>query len=127
LSYVLHDEPPAGTDVVVAIKDASGKSVIDLSAPRAAGLDRVVWNLRRRPDSSTVMLAGRGGRGGRGAAPDSSAGEGGGRGRGGPPRQGPLVTPGVYTVQLARRTGGSGGPLAPIGPPQRVQVVPLQP
>jgi photosystem II stability/assembly factor-like uncharacterized protein len=133
LSFVQHDEAPAGTDVVVAIKDAAGKPVIDLPAPRAAGLNRVVWNLRRKPDSATVTLAGRGGRGGRGgaAAADTSGGEGaapqGRGGRGGPPRQGPVVSAGVYTVQLARRTGGAGAPLAPIGPSQRLQVVPLQP
>jgi hypothetical protein len=133
LSFVQHDEAPAGTDVVVAIKDAAGKPVIELPAPRAAGLNRVVWNLRRKPDSATVTLAGRGGRGGRGgaAAADTSAGESaapqGRGGRDGPPRQGPVVSAGVYTVQLARRIGGAGAPLAPIGPSQRLQVVPLEP
>ena len=135
LSYVLRADPPAGTDIVVTIKDAAGKSVIDIPAPRAAGLNRVVWNLHRRPDSATTTLAGRGagGRagGGRGAAPDTSGAEGAqqaaGRGRGGSPRQGPLVPPGVYTIQLARRIGGANASLTPVGPLQRLQVVPLQP
>jgi hypothetical protein len=135
LSYVLRADPPAGTDIVVTIKDAAGKSVIDIPAPRAAGLNRVVWNLHRRPDSATTTLAGRGGGGraggGRGAASDTSGAEGAqqaaGRGRGGPPRQGPLVPPGVYTIQLARRIGGANASLTPVGPLQRLQVVPLQP
>jgi len=135
LSYVLRADPLAGTDIVVTIKDAAGKSVIDIPAPRAAGLNRVVWNLHRRPDSATTTLAGRGagGRagGGRGAAPDTSGAEGAqqaaGRGRGGSPRQGPLVPPGVYTIQLARRIGGANASLTPVGPLQRLQVVPLQP
>ena len=134
LSYALRDEPPSGTELVVSIKDAAGKPVVELPAPRVAGLNRVVWNLRRRPDSTAVTLAGRGGgrgRGGAGAAADTSGGEGNppqaGRGRGGPPRQGPLVQPGVYTIQLARRTDAAGTQLTAIGPSQRLQVIPLQP
>ncbi|HEV8217463.1 MAG TPA: hypothetical protein VGP95_16555, partial [Gemmatimonadaceae bacterium] len=138
LSYLLRTDAPAGTDVVVSVRDAAGKSIIDIPAPHAAGLNRVVWNLHRKPDSLTTTLAGRsgGGRGagGRGATSDSSGAEGGaaqnaGRGRGGPPRQGPLVSPGVYTIQLARRTagGGAAATLTPIGPSQRLQVIPLQP
>jgi hypothetical protein len=137
LSYVLRTDAPAGTAVVATVKDAAGKSIIDIAAPRAAGLNRVVWNLHRKPDSLTTTLAGRaaGGRGagGRGAAPDTSGAEAGGaaaqnagRGRGGPPRQGPLVPPGVYTIQLARRTSGAAT-LTPIGPSQRLQIIPLQP
>ena len=68
-----------------------------------------------------------GGRGGAGAARDTTGGEEGapqrGGGRGGPPMPGPLVTPGTYTVQLARRMGTT---LTPIGAPQRLKVIPLE-
>ena len=43
--------------------------------------------------------------------------------RGGPPPVGPLVTPGSYTVQLARRSGTT---ITPIGAPQRLQVIPME-
>jgi len=127
LSYTLRDATPAGTRTVLVVKDAAGKTVNEVNGPGGTGLNRAVWNLRHAPDTTTRADAGRGGRGGRGgggAQPDSSEGapQGRGGGRGGPPPQGPLVTPGRYSIQLARRSGAT---LTPIGAPQRLQVIPL--
>ena len=129
LSYVLPSATPAGSQIVLVIKDAAGKTVTEVPGPGVAGLDRAVWNLRHAPDTSrAVVQAGRGGRAGAAAAArDTTGGEEGapqrGGGRGGPPMPGPLVTPGTYTVQLARRTGAT---LTPIGAPQRLKVIPLE-
>jgi hypothetical protein len=124
LSYTLRDGTPAGSRTVLVIKDAAGKTINEINGPSGAGLNRAVWNLRYAPDTTSLRAdAGRGGRGGsRGAQPDTSEGAPQGRGRGGPPPPGPLVTPGTYTIQLARRTGTT---LTPIGAPQRLQVIPL--
>jgi len=136
VSYVLKDSTPAGSQMLIIIKDGAGKTVAESLGPGAAGLNRTIWNLRHAPDSSAarVTLAGgrgttgRGGRGAAGAPPadttsgDEPAQRGGGRGGQLPP--GPLVTPGTYSVQLARRTGTT---TAPVGKPQRLQVIPLSP
>jgi photosystem II stability/assembly factor-like uncharacterized protein len=126
LSYTLRDATPEGTRAVLLIKDAAGKTVNEINGPGGAGLNRAVWNLRHAPDTTSANAnAGRGGRSGRGGAqPDSAEGapQGRGGGRGGPPPPGPLVTPGSYSLQLARRSGST---LTPIGVPQRIQVIPL--
>ena len=125
LSYTLREAAPSGSRVVVLVKDAAGKTIAEVNGPGAAGLNRTVWNLRRAPD--TTQATARGAAGGRGAAqPDSAAAEGNegrGGGRGNAPRPGPLVAPGTYTVQLARRSGQT---LTIIGAAQRLRVVPLE-
>jgi hypothetical protein len=124
LTYTLRDATPVGTRIVLVIKDATGKTVNEINGPGSAGLNRAVWNLRHASDTTSARAdAGRGGRAG-GVQPDSAEGapQGRGGGRGGPPPPGPLVTPGTYTVQLARRSGAT---LTPIGAPQRLQVIPL--
>ncbi len=124
VSYTLRETAPAGSQMLLLIKDAAGKTIAEVPGPGSAGLNRAVWNLRRAPDTTrTTAVAG-----GRGAAqPDSARGEGDapqrGGGRGGAPRPGALVAPGPYTVQLARRTGGT---LTNVGAAQRLQVVPLE-
>jgi hypothetical protein len=135
LSYTLTAATPPGTQTVLVIRNAAGKTINEVSGPGGAGLNRAIWNLRHAPDTtSTRADSAQGGRGGRGgarggaaAAADTTGGESPapqrGGGRGGPPPPGPLVTPGTYTVQLARRTGGA---LTPIGAPQRLQVIPLE-
>ncbi len=133
LSYVLRDATPSGSQTVLLIKDTRGKTINEVTAPGGAGLSRAIWNLRRRADTvTTVAVGGRGaaplGVGGRGAgtaAPADSAEGGGARGggRGGPPPLGPLVAPGTYMVQLARRAGPI---LTNIGAPQRLKVVSLE-
>jgi hypothetical protein len=127
LSYRLADATPSGSQIVLEIKDAAGKTIAGAPGPGVAGLNRAIWNLHRAPDTTQVALAGRAGRGGRGAARPDSAGrgeeEGQRGGRGNVPRQGPLVPPGTYTVQLARRTGQT---ITPLGAPQRLRVIPLE-
>jgi photosystem II stability/assembly factor-like uncharacterized protein len=133
LSYVLRDPTPAGARTVLVIKNASGKTINEVAGPGGAGLNRAVWNLRHAPDTTAVRAdsgrgAARGGRGAGAVAPADTTGvEPGapqrGGGRGGPPPPGPLVTPGTYTVQLARRTGAT---LTAIGVAQRIQVIPIE-
>jgi photosystem II stability/assembly factor-like uncharacterized protein len=133
VSYVLKEPAPSGSQMLIIVKDGEGKTIAEALGPGAAGLNRTVWNLRHAPDSSaaTVVLAGgrggagRGGRGAAGAPPaDTTGGDepaparGGGRGGQLPP--GPLVSPGTYTVQLARRAGTT---TTAVGKPQRLQVV----
>jgi photosystem II stability/assembly factor-like uncharacterized protein len=112
--------PPAGamvnyflkrdaSDAVITVTDKSGKTIRTIrNVPRAAGVNRTVWDLRYDPPSGAG-----GGRGGRGqaaaaaaiaaqpASAEEPAGGGGGRFGGG---GGPLVVPGDYTVTL--RAGG---------------------
>ena len=126
LSYTLPEATPSGSHMVLIVKDAAGKTIAEVTGPGSAGLNRAIWNLHRAPDTAQVTQAGRSGRGGRGAARPDSAGRGeedGQRGgRGNAPRQGPLVGPGTYTVQLARRTGQT---TTSLGAPQRLRVIPL--
>jgi hypothetical protein len=132
LSYVLESATPAGSEIVLLVKDAAGKTVNEVRGPGGAGLNRAVWNLRHAPDTTAVRADGaRGGppgRGGRGVAPTDTTGGGEGNvaqrggGRGGPPPPGPLMSPGTYTVQLARRAGAT---ITPIGAPQRLRLNPL--
>jgi photosystem II stability/assembly factor-like uncharacterized protein len=132
VSYVLNDATPAGAQTLAIVKNAAGKTIFEVTGPGARGLNRTVWNLRHAPDSSALVASGRGaggGRGGRaggGAAPtDTTGGEQGqrGGGRGAALTPGPLAAPGVYTIQLARRSGST---LSLVGKPQRLQVVPLE-
>jgi photosystem II stability/assembly factor-like uncharacterized protein len=118
LSYTLREAVPSGSQIVLLIKDAAGKTIAEAIGPGRAGLNRAVWNLRHAPDTAALAAAGRG----RGAAPDSSAAEGRG-GRGNAPRPGPLVVPGTYTVQLARRSAQT---TMNLGAPQRLRVIPLE-
>ena len=121
LSYTLREAAPSGSRVVLLIKDVAGKTIAEVNGPGSAGLNRAVWNLRHAPDSTPVA----GGRGaaGRGAAADSAAAAEGRGGRGNAPRPGPLVSPGTYTVQLARQSGQT---TTNVGAPQRLRVIPLE-
>jgi photosystem II stability/assembly factor-like uncharacterized protein len=115
ISYHLRDAARGQAEITVA--DASGKVIRTLKGPAAAGMNRVVWDLRYAPpvDSANAPAAGgRGGGGGRGGPPVAVAvgfppgGEGGG-GRGGAPL-GPLVMPGSYSVRVS--VAGVAQPLA---------------
>jgi hypothetical protein len=79
INYYLN--APASGQVQLTIVDDKGQTVKVLEGPRAAGINRVWWNLRRETPA-TAGNAGRGG-GGRGAARAS------------------LVAPGIYTVKLS--------------------------
>jgi photosystem II stability/assembly factor-like uncharacterized protein len=85
VTYYLREEP---TEIHLTIRDASGSIVRemspdDLADSRAAGLNRVSWDLRHQPLE----------------APSGGGRPGGGRGRRSSP--GPFVLPGEYTVVLA--------------------------
>jgi hypothetical protein len=120
LSYTLREAAPSGSQIVLLIKDVAGKTIAEVNGPNGAGLNRAVWNLRRAPD--TMQVAGRGTAGGRGAPADSAQGAE-GRGRGNAPRIGPLVSPGTYTVQLARRSGLT---VTNVGVARQLRVIPLE-
>ena len=123
LTYQIPTALPSGSEVVITVADASGRTIREVTGPASAGVHRVAWNLRANPPAA----AGRGGAaGGRGAGGAGAAGAGGRAGGGGGGRGGggggPLVIPGTYTVRLHTRTGGT---LTPAGAAQRLQVVPL--
>jgi photosystem II stability/assembly factor-like uncharacterized protein len=111
LTYYLREDAAAapgadGPRVVLQIAGADGKMVRQLEASSKAGLHRVAWDLRESAPPAGADAAAAGGRGARGG------------------KGGPMVKPGTYTVTLGRLAGGT---LAPIGPPQKVEVVPLEP
>jgi len=119
LTYYLRDDvpAPAGAEaprVVLQIADATGKMVRQLEVSSKAGLHRTAWDLREAaPAIPAVADAGAGGR-------EPPAAGRGGRGRGG---RGPMVKPGIYTVTLSKLAGAT---LAPIGHPQKLEVIPLE-
>jgi hypothetical protein len=108
------DNPPAGAiinyylkaapkdDVVVTIADKTGKTIRTLrTAPKNAGVNRTVWDLRYDGPRQGPTFGGRGG-GGRGAAaaegaPAEEGAGGGGRFGGG---GGPSVVPGEYIIKV---------------------------
>lgn len=120
LSYTLREAAPAGTQMVLLIKDVAGKTIAEVNGPGSVGLNRAIWNLRHKPDSAPPANAGRG-RGGEGAGGEGEEGRGGGRGNA--PRPGPIVSPGNYRVQLARRAAQT---TINVGTAQRLRVIPLE-
>ncbi len=93
------EEPPA---IVLTVTDAQGNLVRRLTGPTSAGLQRVTWDLRYAAPTAP-----------RAAAPTDDD-EGGPRAAGGP-----LVTPGSYTVSIAKRVDGV---TTPMGAPQKFDV-----
>jgi photosystem II stability/assembly factor-like uncharacterized protein len=87
------EEEPA---VLLTISDADGKPVRVLTAPPAAGVHRVTWDLRL-PAPALPRPTG----------PEAAEEEVFGRAPGGP-----LVLPGKYSVSLAKRVEGKVTPLA---------------
>src|SRR5207249_3695880 len=98
------EEEPA---VLVTVTDAEGKPVRTLTAPAAAGFQRVSWDLRA---PAPVLPQPTTRRGPRQADEDEF----------GPAPGGPLVPPGRYQVTLAQRVDGAVTPLAG---PQEFSVV----
>jgi hypothetical protein len=96
------EEPPA---VVLTVSDAQGNVIRRLSGATTAGIQRVTWDLRHAPPTPPRT----------GAPVDDDEGGGGGRGGG----AGPIVTPGTYTVSLAKRVDGV---TTPLGQPQKFDV-----
>jgi hypothetical protein len=73
------------------VSDAQGNVIRRLTGPTTAGIQRVSWDLRHPPPTPP-----------RAGAPADYEEGGGGRGGG----AGPVVTPGTYTVSLAKRVDG---------------------
>ncbi len=90
--------------IVFTITDSAGQVVRRITGPITAGLHRVAWDLRY-PAPNVIELGGR----------ESSL-------FGGTP-VGPLVLPGVYSVQLSKRVNGV---VTPLGEPQTFEVRPLE-
>jgi hypothetical protein len=157
LTYYLRDDlagagsGPDAPKMVLNVADSTGKMVRQIDASNTAGLHRTPWDLRETAAAGAGRGGrGGGGRGGRGAAaggdaaaatppteppneetppPPAGAGGrggagGGGGGRGGRGARGPLVRPGAYTVTLGKLAGGA---FTPVGKPQMVEVIPLEP
>jgi photosystem II stability/assembly factor-like uncharacterized protein len=128
LTYRLGTALPAGTELVITITDAAGRTIREVTGPTSAGVHRTVWNLRANPPAGRGAQPGGaqpggaqpGGAGAGGGAGGRAGGGGGGGGRGG--GGGVLVEPGAFSVRLNTR---SGGRLTPIGRAQPLQVVPL--
>ena len=95
-------EALTGSDntIVLDITDAQGEPVSRITGPTTAGLHRVVWNLRRSPQTPAQE-----GRQGRRRS-----------------RSGPLVEPGEYTIKLLKIVNGQETRL---GKSQTIQVKPL--
>ena len=142
LTYFVRDAVQGDAKLVLTVTDSKGAQVRQIDAVGTPGLHRTPWDLREQAAAGT---GGRGGFGGRGGAPPADApagagagaagappaaaaqagGGGGGGGRGGRGgRGGPLVALGAYKVQLGKSVNGA---VTPIGDPQTIQVIPLEP
>src|SRR5690242_8142521 len=87
--------------MVVTITDANNRVVRRLTGPITAGMQRVTWDLR----DPAANLSGP-------PPPDADSDF--------EPPSGPLVMPGTYKAQIAKRVDGV---VTPLGPPQEFQVV----
>ena len=100
--------------VRVIITDKTGKVVREITAPREAGLNRVVWDLRYGAPTALVGGPGGGGRGAGGGGGGGGRG-GGGRGQGGQPQTAEPTQPGQQAAgaepgqQEPQAPGGGGG------------------
>lgn len=91
LNYYLKN-PPSGT-VTITIVDRQGRTVRTLPGTKAAGVNRLVWDLRSEPTTEVKL------RMSPLFAPDVSLGPGGWRSGGG--QMTILEPPGIYTVKLS--------------------------
>ncbi len=85
--------PPSG-DVTVTVLDAQNQTVRTLNAPKAAGLNRIYWDLRDEPTREVRL------RTSPLYAPEVLVGPDGSRPAQGTGRMSILVPPGAYTVRL---------------------------
>jgi photosystem II stability/assembly factor-like uncharacterized protein len=91
------EEPPA---IIVTVTDASDNVVRRLTGPVGAGMQRQTWDLRYPAANLSAP-----------PPPDADFDF--------EPPSGPLVMPGTYKIQLAKRVDGV---VTPLGPPQQFQV-----
>ncbi len=103
LTIHVSDALAADTTVALDILDSAGSSVRRVQLAAGGGVRRVAWDLRRDPPEEPE-----------GAAPPGRRG----------PRRGPLVEPGRYSATLVRTSGGA---VVPLGEPQSLLVVRIQP
>jgi photosystem II stability/assembly factor-like uncharacterized protein len=94
--------------IVLTVTDETGNVVRRLSGPASKGFQRVTWDMRLPSATPVTAIA-------RGDDDDLTALFGG-------PTGGPLVAPGSYRVQLAKRVDGV---LTPLGTPQTFAAAPL--
>jgi len=94
--------------IVLTVTDETGNVVRRLSGPASKGFQRVTWDMRLPSATPVTAIA-------RGDDDDLTALFGG-------PTGGPLVAPGSYRVQLAKRVDGV---LTPLGAPQTFAAAPL--
>jgi photosystem II stability/assembly factor-like uncharacterized protein len=94
------EEAPA---IILTVKDEEGNVVRRLSGPTAPGMHRVVWDLRYPAANPTSLTP---------FSFDNPFAD---------PPIGPMVVPGIYTVELAKRVEGK---LTVLGA-QKVETVPL--
>ncbi len=95
------EEEEDAPTIVVTITDASNRVVRRLTGPVTAGMQRITWDLR---DPSATLPAP--------PPPDADPDF--------EPPSGPLVMPGAYKAQVAKRVDGV---MTVLGPPQEFQVV----
>ncbi len=95
------EEAPA---IILTVKDEEGNVVRRLNGPTAAGVHRVVWDLRYPAANPTSLTP---------PSLDNPFADA---------PIGPMVVPGTYTVELAKRVEGK---LTPLSTPQKVETMPL--
>jgi hypothetical protein len=102
IHYYLKADLPEKEQVTITVADGAGKTVAEVrNAPKAAGLNRAVWNLRYSPPRAAGERGTEPGGAGPGAVPGGAeAAEGGGPGGRFGFRAGPPVLPGDYTVTV---------------------------
>ena len=91
ITYFLRDSLPKGGDVTLAIYDATGNRVRELTANKKRGMHRVIWDLRNAPPYTVRR-------------PANQVGEPQSRQR---DPSGPFVLPGRYTARLTVKEGSS--------------------
>jgi photosystem II stability/assembly factor-like uncharacterized protein len=89
MTYFIRDSLPKGGDVTLAVYDAAGNRVRDLTASKKPGMHRVTWDLRNAPPYTVRR-------------PASEVGEPQFRRR---DPSGPFVLPGKYTARLTVKGG----------------------
>lgn len=95
------EEEPA---IMLTIKDEEGNVVRRLNGPTDAGIHRVTWDLRYPPANPTSLTP---------PSLDNPFAD---------PPIGPMVVPGIYTVELSKRVEGK---VTLLSTPQKVETVPL--
>lgn len=91
--------------VILTIRDAAGNVVRRLSGPRDKGLHRVAWDLRWPAANPTSL----------GAGPERDPWDRG--------PEGPLASPGEYTVTISKEADGV---VSDIAGPEKFRVIPLE-